>query len=177
MKILVGGARRRSRSVSGAERYCRLDIGHDALAPPVPHRTTASKPRKEPLFPRHDDQSPSRAPILKSAVSGPTPPAAPQPPTTTTTSPKLTRPDFNASNPIPPVHSVNLPLLPLALPLRAPTGYGARFPDFVFDGIPCFDLLLGDLGLKGWGWFGEVFWGGNCRQGDNKGLVGEWRAK
>jgi hypothetical protein len=31
---------------------------------------------------------------------------------------------------------------------RYPGGYGARFPDFVFDGIPYIDGLLRDLGLK-----------------------------
>ena len=31
---------------------------------------------------------------------------------------------------------------------RYPTGYGARFPDFVADTVPYWDLLLGDLGLE-----------------------------
>jgi hypothetical protein len=31
---------------------------------------------------------------------------------------------------------------------RYPGGYGDRFPDFVFDGIPYLDMLLRDLGLK-----------------------------
>lgn len=31
---------------------------------------------------------------------------------------------------------------------RYPTGYGARFPDFVSDAVPYWDLLLGDLGLE-----------------------------
>ena len=31
---------------------------------------------------------------------------------------------------------------------RYPTGYGARFPDFVSDTVPYWDLLLGDLGLQ-----------------------------
>lgn len=56
-------------------------------------------------------------------------------------------------------------------------GYGARFPDFVFDGVPYLDLLLHDLGLcswrKGWGWFGELF-GGSYGQADYRGLVAEW---
>ncbi|KAJ9640056.1 hypothetical protein H2199_006290 [Coniosporium tulheliwenetii] len=30
---------------------------------------------------------------------------------------------------------------------RYPGGHGARFPDFVFDSLPYFDLLLGELGL------------------------------
>ncbi|KAL8826959.1 MAG: hypothetical protein Q9170_007203, partial [Blastenia crenularia] len=33
---------------------------------------------------------------------------------------------------------------------RSPMGYGARYPDYVFDGLPFFDLLLGDLGLRRW---------------------------
>lgn len=32
--------------------------------------------------------------------------------------------------------------------LRHPTGNAARHPDFVFDGIPYMDLLLGDLGVE-----------------------------
>ena len=60
---------------------------------------------------------------------------------------------------------------------RYPMGYGARFPDFVFDGIPYFDLLLSDLGLpswrKGWSWLGEIF-GGSYGQTDYRGLVAEW---
>ena len=31
---------------------------------------------------------------------------------------------------------------------RCPSGWGDRFPDFAFDCLPYFDLLLGDLGLK-----------------------------
>ncbi|KAL8712587.1 MAG: hypothetical protein Q9220_003118 [cf. Caloplaca sp. 1 TL-2023] len=61
---------------------------------------------------------------------------------------------------------------------RYPMGYGARFPDVVFDGLPYFDLLLGDLGLrrwrKGWGWLGELV-GGSYLAGDYRGLVEEWR--
>ena len=61
---------------------------------------------------------------------------------------------------------------------RAPYGFGSRYPDMVFDGIPYFDLLLRDLGLqywrKGWGWLGEVF-GGNYWPADYTGLVQEWK--
>ncbi|KAI4121467.1 MAG: hypothetical protein LQ338_006344 [Usnochroma carphineum] len=61
---------------------------------------------------------------------------------------------------------------------RYPMGYGARFPDFIFDGLPYFDMLMQDLGLrrwrKGWGWLGEVF-GGAYMRGDYRGLVEEWR--
>ena len=60
---------------------------------------------------------------------------------------------------------------------RYPMGYGARYPDIIFDAIPYFDLLLGDLGLKtwrkGWGWFGELF-GGAYMQEDYRDLVEEW---
>lgn len=60
---------------------------------------------------------------------------------------------------------------------RTPYGMGWRNPDFMFDGIPYFDMLLKDLGLrywrKGWGWVGEVF-GGRYAQKDYKGLVEEW---
>ena len=62
---------------------------------------------------------------------------------------------------------------------RYPLGYGARFPDFVFDGLPYLDMLLQDLGLnswrKGWGWFGELFWGGSYDQKDYVGLKEEWK--
>ena len=61
---------------------------------------------------------------------------------------------------------------------RSPYGFGSRYPDFVFEGIPFFDLLLQDLGLrrwrKGWGWLGEVF-GGSYLPSDYIGLVDEWK--
>lgn len=61
---------------------------------------------------------------------------------------------------------------------RTPYGFGWRYPDFVFDGIPFFDLLLHDLGLrrwrKGWGWLGEVF-GGGYSPSDYIGLTDEWK--
>ncbi|KAL8655191.1 MAG: hypothetical protein Q9226_003151 [Calogaya cf. arnoldii] len=61
---------------------------------------------------------------------------------------------------------------------RYPMGYGARFPDFVFDGLPYLDMMLKDLGLKTWrkgrSWFGELF-SGPYLPGDYKGLVEEWR--
>lgn len=60
---------------------------------------------------------------------------------------------------------------------RYPMGYGAQFPDFVFDCVPYFDLLLRDMGLKswrkGWSWLGEIF-GGSYGQEDYRGLVDEW---
>ncbi|KAL8674460.1 MAG: hypothetical protein Q9168_001125 [Polycauliona sp. 1 TL-2023] len=61
---------------------------------------------------------------------------------------------------------------------RYPMGYGARFPDFVFDGLPYFDMMLQDLGLKSWrkgrGWFKELF-SKPYLSGDYKGIVEEWR--
>ena len=61
---------------------------------------------------------------------------------------------------------------------RRPYGFGSRHPDLVFEGLPYFDLLLQDLGLrrwrKGWGWLGEVF-GGSYGQADYVGLVQEWK--
>ena len=61
---------------------------------------------------------------------------------------------------------------------RTPYGKGEKYPDTVFDGIPYFDLLLRDLGLrswrKGWGWLGEMF-GGSYDQADYRGLVEEWK--
>jgi hypothetical protein len=58
----------------------------------------------------------------------------------------------------------------------APGGFGARFPDFVFDALPYIDLLLRDLGLKfkrkGGGWLKEVL--EPYGQGDYRGLVEEW---
>lgn len=61
---------------------------------------------------------------------------------------------------------------------RAPYGFGSRYPDLVFDGLPYFDLLLRDLGLKhwrkGWGWLGEVL-GGIYEPADYIGLVQEWK--
>lgn len=63
---------------------------------------------------------------------------------------------------------------------RSPWGYGARYPDLAFDGIPYLDLLLRDLGLrswrKGWGWLGEIF-GGAYDAAEYRGLVEEWKQK
>ena len=63
---------------------------------------------------------------------------------------------------------------------RCPCGYGAKFPDFAFDGVPYYDLLLGDLGVrswrKGWGWIGEIFGGGYGAE-DYQGVVEEWIGK
>ncbi|KAK7550102.1 hypothetical protein IWX49DRAFT_151125 [Phyllosticta citricarpa] len=59
--------------------------------------------------------------------------------------------------------------------LRYPFGYGDRFPDFVWEQLPYFDLLLSDLGLehrrKG-GWWSE--WTSPYRQADYRGVTREW---
>ena len=63
---------------------------------------------------------------------------------------------------------------------RTPYGHGAKYADAVLEGLPYFDMLLQDLGLKtwrkGWGWFGELF-GGGYWQGDYKGLIEEWKER
>ncbi|KAK8071288.1 hypothetical protein PG997_011491 [Apiospora hydei] len=58
---------------------------------------------------------------------------------------------------------------------RYPAGNGARFPDFVFDGVPYMDLLLRDLGLRVHrksGWLAEITepYGPE----DYRDTVGEW---
>ncbi|GME45589.1 putative flavin-binding monooxygenase-like protein [Neofusicoccum parvum] len=63
---------------------------------------------------------------------------------------------------------------------RYPLGFGAVIPDFLFDALPYFDLLLAELGLRRWrkGWlrpWREVF--EYYGPGDYKGLVEEWAAK
>ncbi|KAF7909499.1 uncharacterized protein EAF01_003217 [Botrytis porri] len=43
---------------------------------------------------------------------------------------------------------------------RYPSGFGARHPDSVFDGLPYYDMLLQDMGLRSHrksSWFWEVF--------------------
>lgn len=61
---------------------------------------------------------------------------------------------------------------------RCPGGYGSRFPDFVYDGLPYLDMLLRDLGLKNKR--KDSLWG-NLFQPyltyDYAGLVDEWTAK
>lgn len=59
---------------------------------------------------------------------------------------------------------------------RAPCGYGARVPDFVFDAIPYVDMLLRDLGLKSHrkdGVLEEIF--GAYGPEDYRGIVDEWK--
>ncbi|KAI9761558.1 MAG: Guanine nucleotide exchange factor lte1 [Chaenotheca gracillima] len=66
---------------------------------------------------------------------------------------------------------------------RYPYGHGSQFPDFVFDGVPYFDLLLRDLGMSerrkrgGWAlgrWFRELFEPYGVEE--YKGVVKEWLA-
>lgn len=60
---------------------------------------------------------------------------------------------------------------------RHPTGYGTRFPDFVFDTVPYVDLLLGDLNLvkhRMGDVISEIF--GSYGAEDYRGLVEEWKA-
>lgn len=62
---------------------------------------------------------------------------------------------------------------------RAPYGFGARYPDFAFDNVPFFDLLLRDLGLNPWrkgGWIREIF-GGPYLPKDYRGVVDEWKSR
>ena len=61
---------------------------------------------------------------------------------------------------------------------RYPVGFGARFPDFVFDTVPYLDMLMRDLGLRHWrkgGLLAEMF-GGAYGPGDYRGLIEEWEA-
>lgn len=58
---------------------------------------------------------------------------------------------------------------------RYACGYGARFPDFVFDAVPYLDMLMRDLGIKEkrkGGWMSEIFEAYGPE--DYKGVVGEW---
>ncbi|THZ59995.1 dimethylaniline monooxygenase (N-oxide forming) [Aureobasidium pullulans] len=58
---------------------------------------------------------------------------------------------------------------------RYACGYGARFPDFVFDAVPYLDMLLRDLGIKEkrkGGWLSEIFEAYGPK--DYDGVVGEW---
>lgn len=61
---------------------------------------------------------------------------------------------------------------------RYPLGFGAVMPDFLFDALPYFDLLLKELGLrrwrKGWPWK-EVF--EYYGPADYRGLTEEWARK
>lgn len=61
---------------------------------------------------------------------------------------------------------------------RYPAGHGSQFPDFVFDAVPYFDLLLGDLGLeihRKKGWFAEVT--DPYGPADYRDTTSEWIAK
>ncbi|ETN37631.1 uncharacterized protein HMPREF1541_07254 [Cyphellophora europaea CBS 101466] len=63
--------------------------------------------------------------------------------------------------------------------LRAPYGHGRYYPDAVFDQLPCFDVWLGDLGLRtkrkgGWCWWWRELFEAYTQE-DYRGVVGEWR--
>lgn len=62
---------------------------------------------------------------------------------------------------------------------RYPYGFGRRFPDFVFDAVPWFDVLLNDLGIsvmrKGGSWHREMFEPYGVQ--DYRGITEEWLAK
>lgn len=62
---------------------------------------------------------------------------------------------------------------------RAPYGLGAHYPDFSFDGMPFFDLLLRDLGLnpgrKG-GWIREIL-GEPYLPKEYRGVVDGWKSR
>lgn len=61
---------------------------------------------------------------------------------------------------------------------RYPAGRGSQFPDFIFDAVPYFDLLLGDLGLKVHrkkGWFAEIT--DPYGPADYRDTVSEWVAR
>ncbi|KAI3394500.1 hypothetical protein diail_2634 [Diaporthe ilicicola] len=61
---------------------------------------------------------------------------------------------------------------------RYPAGRGSQLPDFVFDAVPYFDLLLGDMGLqvhRKKGWFAEAT--EPYGPADYRNLVSEWVEK
>lgn len=61
---------------------------------------------------------------------------------------------------------------------RYPHGWGGQIPDFVFDGIPYVDLMLGDLGVRSrrkGGWFSEMT--SPYGPEDYRGVVREWMEK
>lgn len=61
---------------------------------------------------------------------------------------------------------------------RYPVDWGSKTPSFIFDAVPYFDLLLGDLGLRSHrkgGWWSEVW--SPYMPGDYRGVNEEWLAK
>ncbi|GME58994.1 hypothetical protein GTA08_BOTSDO08137 [Neofusicoccum parvum] len=61
---------------------------------------------------------------------------------------------------------------------RYPHGFGAVMPDFFFDSLPMFDLMLSELGLRRWrksNFFMELF--SSYGPHDYVGLVDEWSEK
>ncbi|KAI1339846.1 hypothetical protein F5Y15DRAFT_71507 [Xylariaceae sp. FL0016] len=60
---------------------------------------------------------------------------------------------------------------------RAPAGYGAKFPDWIFDTMPCIDMMYKDIGVFGWrktGWK-DLF--APYMPADFRGVVGEYVRK
>ena len=59
---------------------------------------------------------------------------------------------------------------------RYPVGYGARFPDFVFDDLPYVDLMLSESRFKSHRKNGKLAeWVSSYGPDDYRGLVDEWR--
>lgn len=61
---------------------------------------------------------------------------------------------------------------------RHPIGYGAKIPDFAFDGLPYLDMLVRDLGCgvhRKRGWYRELF--EPVGPEDYRGLMREWRER
>ncbi|KAF2008204.1 FAD/NAD(P)-binding domain-containing protein [Amniculicola lignicola CBS 123094] len=68
--------------------------------------------------------------------------------------------------------------------LRNTMGYGAKFPDLVFDSLPYFDVLMRDLGFEGkrkGSFLGLRNWLGECFRSygpaDYRGLVEMWKKR
>lgn len=62
--------------------------------------------------------------------------------------------------------------------LRAAGGYGRSAPDLVWDTLPYFDVLLGDLGMRKdvSGGAGKGMFGGHEPE-DWRGCVGKWEER
>ena len=61
---------------------------------------------------------------------------------------------------------------------RYPAGHGSKYPDFAFDAVPYFDMLLQQLGLQSHRKGGRIAeWFHPYGPEDYRGLVDEWKAK
>lgn len=61
---------------------------------------------------------------------------------------------------------------------RASEGHGSKYPDFAFDTLPFFDMLLQQLGLQSHRKGGRIAeWFNSYGPEDYRGLVDEWKAK